>query len=345
MNPEPLRRGAKKPTRLLPLADTGAVPTTQGLAEVSFAKASDSGSACHPLSPFRTLNTTGLLAIPKHGQSANVKNTAILTESVPVVRYAGHPGQHVTRLPMRVLLVVVVFALLGSGTFWFVYNHLGQTVKIPHMQGTTTVQTIAATNTILADPLRQNMHNWTVGTQGSKTYVFENGAYHITDNDGQQAALAILSAVPNELLTQPFAYTLTMQEIKGDETSMNNAFGMIMRFSQHNKHGKTITTFYSFEVVNAKGGEYQFWKYDDSRGMGGSPWIPLWHVAFGHEFHQGHEPNTCKIFVDGSTFTFVVNGKKVGTTENSTVTGSAVGMLVNLKGSEIAFSNLLLTQH
>lgn len=118
---------------------------------------------------------------------------------------------------------------------------------------------------------------------------------------------------------------------------------MIIRFSQQSKQGRTITTFYSFEVVNTNGGEYQFWKFDDSQGTGVSPWTKLWHLAFGHEFHQGRGLNMCKILVNGSIFTFIVNGKKVGTTRDTSVTSGAVGMLVNLKGTEIAFSNLVLT--
>jgi hypothetical protein len=42
-------------------------------------------------------------------------------------------------------------------------------------------------------------------------------------------------------------------------------------------------------------------------------------------------------------FTFFVNGKQVGTCKESALSSGSVGMLVNLDGAEVAFSNLLLT--
>jgi hypothetical protein len=179
-------------------------------------------------------------------------------------------------------------------------------------------------------------------------YIFKDNAYHITDNNPTQGAPAIL---PDEVLHGSFAYTLTIEEIKGDDTSLNNEFGMIIRANSQNKNGKIITTFYSFEVLNTKGGEYQFWKYDNSKGSSGTPWTKLWHQPFGKEFHQGHGPgsiNTIKIFENGKSFTLIVNGKKIATVQDNSCTASlcssgGVGMLVNLKGTEVAFSNLRLT--
>jgi len=133
-----------------------------------------------------------------------------------------------------------------------------------------------------------------------------------------------------------------MQEIKGDDSSFNNSFGMILCFNQHSKNGKTITTFYSFEVVNTKNGEYQFWKYDDSNG---SPWQKIWHHVFENEFHLGHRTNTFQVVADSKKLTFIVNGKQVGTTQDGSISGGSVGMLVNLHGTEVAFTNLELTHN
>ena len=138
-----------------------------------------------------------------------------------------------------------------------------------------------------------------------------------------------------------------MQEIKGDDTSLNNSFGMIVRSSVQSKGGRTVSTFYSFEVVNTPGGEYRFYKYDDSKGSASSPWTELWHQGFGNELHQGHGPksiNTFKVFANGSNFIFTVNGKQVGHTQDRSLTSGGVGMLVNLKGTEVAFSNMLITR-
>ena len=50
-----------------------------------------------------------------------------------------------------------------------------------------------------------------------------------------------------------------------------------------------------------------------------------------------------KIIATGKMFTFIVNGKQVGTWKDQSFSTGNVGMLVNLDGAEIAFSDLLLT--
>ena len=176
-------------------------------------------------------------------------------------------------------------------------------------------------------------------------YVFKDGAYHITDNDNSRGAPAILSGV---ILQGPFVYTLTMEEIKGDNTSVNNQFGMIFRATIQNKNGKTFTTFYTLEVLNKTGGEYQFWKYDDRQGPNSNLWVKLASHSFGSEFHEGQgskSVNTFKIIANGKNFTLVVNGKKAWTFQDGSFATGGIGMLVNLKGTEVAFSNLLLTHN
>ena len=216
----------------------------------------------------------------------------------------------------------------------------------PNVQATALAQATATAraNIILDDPLNTNTNNWL--TTPANVYAFKDGAYHITDSGANGRATVLQSA--------PFAgaigYTLTMEEIKGDDTSPNNSFGMIMRFNQHTKGKATITTFYSFEVVNSKGGEYQFWKYDDTDGTAAPnvPWTKLWHQPLGTEFHQGHgvqNTNTVKVFMNGAKFTITVNGKVLTTVQDGSLASGTVGMIVNLNGTEVAFKNLLLTRN
>ncbi|HYU75090.1 MAG TPA: hypothetical protein VEL31_20675, partial [Ktedonobacteraceae bacterium] len=256
--------------------------------------------------------------------------------------------QKLTALALLMVLALSVFSM-----FLFSHTNSGPTAKkavpaehiTPNLQAILAAQATATTtaNTILIDPLNQNIHNWPVATTGYKMYVFKDGAYHITDNDPNQSAPAIL---PDENLKGPMAYSLTMKEIKGDDSSVNNSFGMILRFNSQVQGGRSIITFYSFEVVNSHGGEYQFWKYDNSKGPSANPWKSIWDMKFGNEFHQGQGPqnsNTFKVAVNGKYFTLTVNGKKIGTAEDSSLTSGGVGMIVNLKGTEIAFSDLKLT--
>ncbi len=330
--------------------------------------------AVEQLSP--TLNTGALMTPGK------ATNTVKLTAPLKIVQMqvAGQPGRYVTRLlsastvqlpPLEnaeskklskrllsILSVVAVLLLvLGTvSTFWFIRTHpnttKSRTTTSPVMMGTpnvkaTTLAQATATaraNIILDDPLSSNTNNWL--TTPPNVYAFKDGAYHITDQ-GDNGRATVLQSAP---FAGAIGYTLTMEEIKGDDTSPNNSFGMIMRFNQQTKGKTTITTFYSFEVVNSKGGEYQFWKYDDTNGASAAnaPWTKVWHQAFGNEFHQGHgvqNTNTVKVFMNGAKFTITVNGKVLTTVQDNSLASGTVGMIVNLNGTEVAFKNLLLTRN
>ena len=241
------------------------------------------------------------------------------------------------------------------GSYLFIHARSGQNVSpksgvrteplTPDGKAIAAVRATATANAniILFDPLDQNIHNWPVSGNGPILYVFKNRAYHITNNDSKQSAPAFLGGVN---IKKPFIYSLTMEEIRGDDSSINNSFGMIFCFSSQTRGKSTVVTFYAFQVVNSSGSEYRFAKYDDSKGPSVDPWSTIWHHPFGSEFHQGQGPkyiNTFKVVVNAQTFTFIVNGKKVGAVQDGSLTSGEVGMLVNQKGTEVAFSNLELT--
>jgi hypothetical protein len=72
----------------------------------------------------------------------------------------------------------------------------------------------------------------------------------------------------------------------------------------------------------------------------------LLHQKFGKEYRLGHGPghsNTFKVAVNGKNFTLFVNGKKVGAVQDSSFASGQIGMMVNFKGTEVAFSNLMVT--
>ena len=322
---------------------------------------------------------TGALTVP--GKSTN---TVKLTAPLKIVQFpvAGQPGRYVTgllpssstaqlpplddtkpgkqskRMVSIISLVVVMLLLIGTAsTMWFVRTHThptalpkttnqAVTMGMPNVKATALAQATASAraNVILDDPLSTNTNNWL--TTPANVYAFKDGAYHITDL-GDNGRATVLQSAP---FAGAIGYTLTMEEIKGDDASPNNSFGMIMRFNQQMKGKTTITTFYSFEVVNSKGGEYQFWKYDDTKGASAAnaPWTKLWHQPLGNEFHQGHglqNTNTVKVFMNGAKFTITVNGKVMTTVTDASLASGTVGMIVNLNGTEVAFKNLLLTRN
>nr|HET6904344.1 protein kinase [Ktedonobacteraceae bacterium] len=334
----------------------------------------------NPESPFPATNTTGALMVPGNGQGTMKLTGAMKVVQVPV---AGQPGRYVTgllpllpqtqlppplqetakaevsklklsqRQKITALALVVALLCFIPGILLFVHVRPSQMDKgglhgevfTPDLSAMYTAQATATAqaNYILTDPLTQNIHNWPIADSGYKVYMFEKGAYHILDNDANQSAPAIL---PGVNLTGPVAYTLTMEEIRGDDSNVNNSFGMILRFTSQTQGNQSSITFYSFEVVNTNGGEYQFWKYDNSKGKAAHPWTSIWHHAFGGEFHQGQgskNVNTFKVVANGKNYTFQVNGKKVGTAQDASFSSGEIGMLVNLKGTEVAFSDLRLT--
>ena len=335
-----------------------------------------------PASPFPSTTPTGTLMVPGSEQGMVKLTGAMKVVQVPI---AGQPGRYVTGLlpmlppeqqhpqnpptetPLPVtrkptltrlqkgIALALTLALICfiPGIFLFVHSRPPSTDKsglrgevfTPDLSAIYASRATATANAnyILSDPLTQNIHNWPIADSGYKVYRFTDGAYHVLDNDPNQSAPAIL---PGVTLTGPMVYTLSLDEIKGDDSSPNNSFGMIFRFTSQPQGNQNIVTFYSFEVVNTHGGAYQFWKYDNSKGRAAHPWTAIWQHTFGGEFHQGQGPknnNTFKIIANGKNFTFLINGKKVGTAQDASLTSGEIGVLVNLKGTEVAFSNLSLT--
>ncbi|HVB75552.1 MAG TPA: protein kinase [Ktedonobacteraceae bacterium] len=313
--------------------------------------------------------STGALMAPQYDRSSQ---TVKLTGPVKVVQVPVAPGRFVTgllpvpqlapprppenprvKLLKKVALLAVVMLIMLGGTFGFllVRSHVNRSATSrpgtgPQLQGTPNLAAsqaaqataMALSNIILYDPLKENIRDLPEGTSATHSYAFKNNSYHITNLGKQGVAVVVQYNLPSQ-----WAYQLTMQEIRGDDTSAVNSFGMIFRYNQQ---ANAASTFYSFEVVNTPGGngKYWFYKYDSSKA---NPWMALWSQTYGSEFHQGHAANsinTFKVIANGSSFSFMVNGKLLGkpVVDKSFATGD-VGMLVNLDGTEVAFSNLLIT--
>jgi serine/threonine protein kinase len=321
---------------------------------------------------------TGELNVPNAQQTGT--GTIKLTGPMKVVQVpvAGQPGQFITgllpvppaaqaapkpdsrsKMLQKIAMLVALIVLLVGGTTGILYmrSHSRQTsshsnstspgvVSTPNVEATMLAQATATAQShiILSDLLSTNIRNFPVSSSSTKIYQFKNGAYHMTNLGDSGIAVVLQESLPNG----PIGYTLTMEEIKGDDMSVNNSFGMILRYSQKTKGNQTINTFYTFEVFNYKGGQYRFYKYDNSKGSSANPWTQVWSRAVGHEFRQGHGPgsiNTIRVFTSGNRFTFTINGKTVGSVKDGSFTSGTVGMLVNLKGTEVAFSNMLITNN
>lgn len=308
-------------------------------------------------------------------EGQGMTGTMKLTQPVKLVQVpvAGQPGRYVTgflpvvpsgagdsfatppqptplkkKLILASMIIGVALVIFGSGLFLLLRPHHNQQAALnagsQRLSQLTTAQTMATAtaqaNIILEDPLTDHIHDWPLASTGPLQYKFENGAYHVIVNDNNNSALPLL---PGETFNGPMAYNITMQEVKGDDTSPYNWFGIVLRYSEHQQNGKTVKTFYCFDYEPADG-VYQFRMYNSGFAADASAWSDIWHTQKGSEYHTGHRAqNTVKVFANGSDFTFFVNGKRVGEARDNSLSSGQVGMVVNQQGAEVAFSNLILT--
>jgi eukaryotic-like serine/threonine-protein kinase len=330
----------------------------------------------------RVLGNTSAL-VPSAYEGQGMTGMVKLTQPMKLVKVpiAGKPGTYMTGLlPMSpeiqeavasqqmpdaltflrknlkkvALLALVVLVLISTGAIVAITHksptaprlNTSSSVNLSAAATANAIATVQSANIILEDSLSSNIHSWKESSTGDLSYVFKDGKYHVSVNDGDGAALADL---PEEIMPNSFVFSVDASEIKGDDTSVNNQFGLVFRLNQSQKAGQPWVTFYCFQVQNTQNDvEYQLRKYDSSYTDDAEKWSTPWHVNAGKEFHFGHGAagnNSYKLVVKGGNFTFIVNGKTVGTFNDTSFKAGRVGFLVNQKGTEVAFSNLLLTNN
>lgn len=367
------RVGFNEQTGAMPMASTGqmAAARPDGLQSSFFASSTSTLQQPFPTGNFQQLspaaqNTTSALTLLNGEQTGS--NTIKLTGPVKVVQVPVAPGQYVTGLlpiqkelsdPVsepsikrsstlrKVALLVTLLVLLaggvGSGVFITRSRQAASTpAQInarPNPSATALAQATgtARANIVFFDTLTQNIHGFRVDAQ----HFFKNNTYHILNQSMNSAAEVIRQDFPETTLS----YQITMQEIAGDDTFPANTFGIILRYTQTTVKGKDVEKFYTFEILNETGNyQYGFYKYDSTLLH---PWTQIGKaIKPGKELHGGHGPtsiNTIRVLAAGNTFTFYVNGQQIGTAKDSFLQSGSMGMLVNHKGTEVAFSNMLIT--
>ncbi|MEO8972091.1 MAG: serine/threonine-protein kinase, partial [Ktedonobacteraceae bacterium] len=233
-------------------------PSTGGLSAATGAQTSVGRHGTGQMLPTMQQNTGTLAA--SNGQ--NAANTVKLTGPMKVVQMpvAGQPGRYITGLlpslpqmpeadvmpggakskkakPLYtvVIAVLALLVILSSiGVFTYVHLHPGKTTSNttnvpvsgpPNLQATAAAQltATATTNIILSDSLSSNIHNFPI----NPNEFFANGAYHILDNANNGVAV-VLAEKPFNI---SMVYSLTMEEIKGNDGTSSNSFGLIFRFN------------------------------------------------------------------------------------------------------------------
>jgi hypothetical protein len=346
-----------------PATTTGALTNAQGTAALMIPVTNDKTGQTTTM---KLTQSVKVIKVPVAGQPGQYMTGLLPVLSQPLDSASAAPrveeevddpsfkGKIKRNMMAIVLVSAAILLIAATSTFWIIgarsrmqNAQLAAGMSATDLTATAVAQATAgaqSANIILADSLSTNNHNWPVAAKGAQLYQFKDGAYHIANNDNSQhSAFALL---PDETFSSPFVYSLTMQEAKGDDGTFDNQFGMVFHYSSPKKGH---STFYFFGVANAKdNGEYIFAKYDDGFGADVTPWSTLWHQKLGKEYHLGHGAkftNTLKVAVNGKNFTLYVNGKKLASAQDTSFSNGQIGMLVNLKGTEIAFSNLMLTKN
>lgn len=313
-------------------------------------------------------NTTSALALLNAEPQGN--NTVRLTEAVKVVQVPVGGGQYVTGyLPMqkatvelaaqsskrpstrqKIMLVAALFILLIggiSGVLALTHAHNNTptpTANKPDLAATAAVQASATAQpkTLFQDPLSQNIHNFPAP---NAQQFFKDGAYHLY-NPGPANHNAI-QLVQQKFPETSLTYTISMEEIKGNDNSATNDIGIVLDLNQKNSGSLVITTFYAFEILNQNGhNAYRFFKYNNDTKQA-TNWTSIGTLNTpGKELHPGQGPkalNTVKVIDDAGSFTFYVNGQKIGTAHDTSLQPNYLGMLVNNQGTEVAYTNMLVT--
>jgi eukaryotic-like serine/threonine-protein kinase len=345
-----------------PATTTGALTNAQGTAALMIPVTNEKNGQTTTM---KLTQSVKVIKVPVAGQPGQymtgllpVLSQSLDSASAPPMREEVYDPSFKGKIKRNIMAIVLVSAavilIFATSAFWIVgaRSRMQNAQTVAGLSATdATATTIAqattvaqSANIILADSLSANNHNWPVAAKGAQLYQFKDGAYHIANNDGNgHSAFALL---PDETFSSPFVYSLTMLEAKGDDGTFDNQFGIVFHY---NSPKKGHSTFYFFGVANAKdNGEYIFAKYDDGFGADVTPWSTLWHQKLGKEYHLGHGAkftNTLKAAVNGKNFTLYMNGKKLASAQDTSFSNGQIGMLVNLKGTEIAFSNLMLTKN
>jgi hypothetical protein len=352
-----------------------AQPTPPGLQSSFFAPSTGALQQPFPTGNLQQVspsaqNTTSALALLNAEPQSN--NTVKLTGAVKVVQVPVGGGQYVTGyLPMQketpdlaeaprkrvstrqkaMLVAALCVLLIGSisGVIALTHSHSGSSntpiANVPDRAATAAVQASATAqaNTLFQDSLSQNTHNF---PPPNAQQFFKDGAYHLYVPGSKDTIQLVQQKFPQTTLS----YQITMEEIKGNDNSATNDFGVVLDCNVQYSGSLVITTFYTFEILNQNGHfAYEFYKYNSNFNSAKqpTPYTSLGKLSTpGKEFHGGQGPNainTVRIVNNAGAFTFYVNNQQVGTAQDTSLQPGYLGMLVNNTGTEVAYSNMLVT--
>ncbi|GLV57361.1 hypothetical protein KDH_41970 [Dictyobacter sp. S3.2.2.5] len=267
--------------------------------------------------------------------------------------------QHSKLVALATLIVLVIFS---SGIYLLTHTAGNTTASTKHDSNSTKQVSLNATATadvkatatfdqslLISDSLSSNTRGWlTTQTREELTkkgirIFFQDNAYHISSTATGGITYFADSLLVNETPPANFTFSVDAQQIKGDENSQYNFYGLLFSYVEINQQPIS----YAFRVINTKADRrYEFCTFDNRRKE--HKWSePIWKKATGKEFHGGKAKNNLEVQVKDHAFAFYVNGQKLGSVRDAKYGPGWIGMGVNglPAGSEVAFTNLLLTKN
>ncbi|HTK07839.1 MAG TPA: protein kinase [Ktedonobacteraceae bacterium] len=174
------------------------------------------------------------------------------------------------------------------------------------------------------------------GWPSNATFFYDDGKYHIRDMSRDNMSLALYHPDQPGNFSN-FHLTVTMSQVHrpDDESDYQTDFyGVVFRASSDQ------TSYYLFEIDPANGKQYMFMRYE-----GGLHWDTLANGTIPALNDDPGKNNTLSIQAQGNSFVFMVNDKPVGKTISDTfnkqpLLAGLIGLYVENKGSEVAFSHL-----
>lgn len=180
----------------------------------------------------------------------------------------------------------------------------------------------------IPDALLGNQRAWPT----SSTLFFKNGRYHILNTTSAGLATAFYA---NHQLAN-FRLSVATSEISGSRNSVDY-YGVIFRASADQMR------YYLFEIMSWNGGQYGF-----LRSNGEGRWTMLAYGATPGLLTSAGQTNVLSVTAQDNAFTLAINGTQVGKTvrdhSNEALTSGNIGLVVEEQHSEVAFSQLHISQ-
>ena len=226
-----------------------------------------------------------------------------------------------SKLQRIALSFFLLFAvIIGSVLSVFVVNKF---INPNHAQST---PTSSQTDNLLDN----NKNEWPIV---DSIYFFRNEQYYIKNNQQQSFTTALYGFGGYQFTN--FHLIVTTSEIQGLHNG-GDFYGIVLRSTANQAQ------YYLFEITPSGGSQFNFWRFD---GLTKLPKL----LAKGSvpslltDFDQN---NVINIEVLGNKFTFFVNkqqlGKPIIDTSNQHLSSGAIGLSVEGKNTEVAFSHLYI---